>query len=259
MISTRLFSRFPDGRHVGGIGLRAALEGGGARNEGVRTGGGHEGSGLRRHAAVDLDIDVAVADHRLHAPNLVADGGDEGLAAETGVHRHQEHQIHHVEHRLDGGFMGARVENHAGLLAQCSDGLERPMQVRACFRMDADDVCACLGEGLEVGIDRGDHQMHVEHLPGVGAQGFDHVWTDGDVRHEMAVHHVDVDPVGAGGVDGADLLAELGEVRGENGGGDEERACHERAGSTGLPWRQRSFAPRRKPEATWLGRGAFRV
>ncbi len=36
----------------------------------------------------------------------------------------------------------------------------------------------------------------------------------------MAVHHVDVDPVGAGGLDGAHFLAELGEIGGQDRGGD---------------------------------------
>ena len=35
---------------------------------------------------------------------------------------------------------------------------------------------------------------------------------DGDVRHEAAVHHVDVDPVGAGGLDGAHLFREAAEI-----------------------------------------------
>ena len=42
----------------------------------------------------------------------------------------------------------------------------------------------------------------------------------------MPVHHVDMDPVGAGGIDGADLLAELGEVGGEDRRRDPERAGH---------------------------------
>ena len=41
----------------------------------------------------------------------------------------------------------------------------------------------------------------------------------------MAVHHVDVDPVGAGLVDRADLLAEPGEIGGQDRRGD-ERAGH---------------------------------
>ena len=40
----------------------------------------------------------------------------------------------------------------------------------------------------------------------------------------MPVHHVDVDPVGAGGVDRAHFLAELGEVGGQDRWGDERAA-----------------------------------
>jgi hypothetical protein len=43
----------------------------------------------------------------------------------------------------------------------------------------------------------------------------------------MAVHDVDMKPV-AGGVDGAHLLAELGEVGGQDRWGDGERAMHRR-------------------------------
>ena len=42
----------------------------------------------------------------------------------------------------------------------------------------------------------------------------------------MAVHDVDMDPVGAGGIDRADFLAELGEIGGEDRRGDNERALH---------------------------------
>ena len=48
-----------------------------------------------------------------------------------------------------------------------------------------------------------------------------HRRADGEVGHEMAVHDVDVDPVGAGLVDRADFLAELGEVGGQDRRGDE--------------------------------------
>ena len=50
----------------------------------------------------------------------------------------------------------------------------------------------------------------------------------------MAVHHVHMDPVGAGGFDRVDFLAQLGEIRGQNGWRDEERAVH-----AGLPLRVR--------------------
>jgi len=53
-----------------------------------------------------------------------------------------------------------------------------------------------------------------------------HIGPDRDVGHEVSVHDVHMDPVGAGRVDGAHLLAELGEVGGEDGRGDGERAMH---------------------------------
>ena len=43
----------------------------------------------------------------------------------------------------------------------------------------------------------------------------------------MAVHDVEVDPVGAGGDDIAHFLSELGVVGGENGRGDPDRQGHD--------------------------------
>ena len=42
----------------------------------------------------------------------------------------------------------------------------------------------------------------------------------------MAIHDVDMDPVGAGGIDRAHLFAELGEVGGQDRRRDDERAMH---------------------------------
>ncbi|MET3891622.1 hypothetical protein ABIE41_002698 [Bosea sp. OAE506] len=92
------------------------------------------------------------------------------------------------------------------------DRLQRPVRVRAGLDMEGDQVGTRLGEGLDVGVDRRDHQMHVEELGRVRADRLQHVGPEGDVGHEMPVHHVAMDPVGAGRIDRAHLLAELGEV-----------------------------------------------
>ena len=42
----------------------------------------------------------------------------------------------------------------------------------------------------------------------------------------MAVHHVDMDPVGAGRVDRPHLLAQTGEIGGEDRRGDADRLLH---------------------------------
>ena len=87
-------------------------------------------------------------------------------------------------------------------------------------------IGAGFGEGFEIRIARRDHQVHVERLFGVRPDRFDDVRADGNVRHEMAVHDVDMDPVGAGGIDRAHLLAQFREIGGEDRWGDDERAGH---------------------------------
>ena len=84
------------------------------------------------------------------------------------------------------------------------------------LHMHGDDVGAGLREGFEIGVAGSDHQVDVEHFLGVRAQRLHDRGSNGDIRDEMPVHHVDVNPVGAGGVDGAHLLAEPREVGGEN-------------------------------------------
>ena len=101
--------------------------------------------------------------------------------------------------------------------------------MRTGFGMDGDVVAAGLGEGLEIGVAGRDHQMHVEDLLGVRAHRLDDVGAEGDVGHEMPVHHVEMDPVGAGRVHRAHLFAEPGEVRGQDRGRDGQGA-----GSEGL-------------------------
>jgi hypothetical protein len=90
--------------------------------------------------------------------------------------------------------------------------------------MDGDAVGTGLGEGFEIGIAGRDHQMDVECLLGDRADGLHHGGTDGDIGDEVPIHHVDVDPVGARGLDGADFVAQFGEIGRKNRRRDGERA-----------------------------------
>ncbi len=84
---------------------------------------------------------------------------------------------------------------------------------RTGFRVDGDDVGAGVGEGGDIGVGRGNHQVYIEGLFGQRAERLDEPRAERDVGHEVAVHDVDVDAVGAGPVDGADFLAQPGKVR----------------------------------------------
>ncbi len=88
--------------------------------------------------------------------------------------------------------------------------------MRSGLDVDGHAVGAGLGESGEVGIGRRDHQVDVERLLRMWPDRLHHARPDGDVGHEMAVHDVDMDPVGAGGVDGVHFLAETGEIGGQN-------------------------------------------
>jgi hypothetical protein len=96
------------------------------------------------------------------------------------------------------------------------------MQMRTGLGMHRDVIAARLGESFEIGIARRNHQMGVEDLPGVRAHRLDDVGAIGNVRNEMPVHHVEMDPVGAGGIDGADFFAEFGEIRRQDRRRDDE-------------------------------------
>ncbi|OJU11012.1 MAG: hypothetical protein BGN86_09675 [Caulobacterales bacterium 68-7] len=95
------------------------------------------------------------------------------------------------------------------------------MQVRTGLGVHGENVGARLAIGLEVGIDRGDHQVHVDRDLHVWLQRLHHHRADGDVGHEVAVHDVDVQPVGAGGLHGPNLFPEAREIRRQDGGGDD--------------------------------------
>ena len=92
-----------------------------------------------------------------------------GLALVIPILGHDEDEVDIVEHVLDGAERGCRIERHADLLAEIADGLQRAMQMRPGFGVDGDAVAAGLGKGLEIVVDRRDHQVAVEGRRGIGA------------------------------------------------------------------------------------------
>ena len=115
------------------------------------------------------------------------------------------------------------AEDDARLAAMGGDGLQRAVQVGAGLGVDQDVIGAGLDEVVDERIHGGDHQVDVEGQARVRAQAGDDRGAETDVGDEMTVHHVEMEPVGAGGLDGADLLGEAGEVGGEEARADQSR------------------------------------
>ena len=74
-----------------------------------------------------------------------------------------------------------------------------------------------IGTGLskvgDIALRLDDHQVHIQRLLRVASHRFDNHRPERDIRHEMAVHDVDMNPVCACRVDGANLVGEVPEIR----------------------------------------------
>jgi len=94
------------------------------------------------------------------------------------------------------------------------------MQVRHGFHMDRDHVRARFHERRDVAVRFLDHQVHIERPGRDVPDRPDDRRPDRDVRHEVPVHHVDVNEIRAAAFDGRNVAAEGREVGGEDGGSD---------------------------------------
>ena len=86
--------------------------------------------------------------------------------------------------------------------------------------MDRDVVGAGAGEVGDIPLGAGDHQMDIDRQRGRLADDLDDRRPQRQVRHEVAVHDVDVDPVHSGVLHGPHLVREMTEVSGKDRGGD---------------------------------------
>ena len=90
--------------------------------------------------------------------------------------------------------------------------------LRVRLHMAGDEVTACIAELLHIPHGTVDHQVDVQRQIRHRADALYHRDADGDIGDEQAVHDVHVDIVGVG--DALDVTAQMGEVGGEDGGGD---------------------------------------
>ena len=88
--------------------------------------------------------------------------------------------------------------------------------------METDPGGARLRELRHEAVHGIDHQVDVDRRgDAVLAQGLADERPDREVRDVVVVHHVEVDPVGAGREHRVDFVTETGEVGRQDGGGDD--------------------------------------
>ena len=94
------------------------------------------------------------------------------------------------------------------------------MQVRTCFGVHDETLATCFDVSLCHHIRCVDHEVRFKRLGGVRANCCNHVRSEREVRYELAVHNVELDDVNASLIECVDFFSELGEISGQNGGGD---------------------------------------
>lgn len=197
-------------------------EEGGAGDEGVDTGGEAGGGGGGVDAAVDFD---AVGEGAIGAPavegaDFFEGVGDEFLAAEAGPDGHDEDQLDGFQVGEGGVGGGAGIEGEAALAAEIGDAPEGIGDVVIGFDVDGDVVGAGFGEGFDVLVGVGQHQVGVEEEVTVELAEVGHgLRAEAEVGDEVPVHDIEVEPPGPGGGGGLKGVAEGSVVARKDRGG----------------------------------------
>ena len=83
--------------------------------------------------------------------------------------------------------------------------------------MGGQNIRPCIGIGIDIGINRRNHQMHIHHRFHMGPKRLDRGGTKGQVRHKMPVHDINMHPICALRFDRANFCTKVGEISGQNG------------------------------------------
>src|SRR5208283_3278757 len=212
-----------DGGDVTGIGFRTPFEDRRTRDQRIRAGCSDQLSGIGIDASIDFQADWAFTYHGANAPNLFELLRDERLTTEAWIHRHDQHEVNFIKHITQHVLRRRRADRHAGLLAQPANYLKGAIQMRIRFCMDSNDIRARFREGFQIGVDRCDHEMHIEYVIAIGAQRLHDFRSEADIRHEVPIHHIEMQPIGSCRHHVAYLLTEAGEIGRKNRRGNKNR------------------------------------
>ncbi len=188
------------------------------RHEEVRARLPADGRGLGVDPAIDLHR-VALAKLRAQPRHLAGRARDEPLPTPPRVDGHAERDVQHARRILERANGRRRVDGDPHAAAALVDEVGDVGDLRRRLEMERDRVRARIEELADLLLGTLDHQVRLDDRSGLlhlFAQGGHSQRADRDRRHEVAVHHVDVDHARAGGEDLGHLLAKPAEVGGED-------------------------------------------
>jgi len=133
-------------------------------------------------------------------------------------HGHAENQVDLVEIRVERLEGGVGVGRQSGPHPEAPDPAEERLGVTD-LDVHGERVGAGVAKRFEVATRLRHHEVAVEEQPRMRAQRAHDGRPDGEVGDEVAVHHVDVQPIGRAG-DLPDRLGQVAEVGRQHRRGD---------------------------------------
>lgn len=150
------------------------------------------------HPAIHLDFTVGVQARTevLEAGDAVETTLDERLTTESGIDTHDERQVDQWECLFKDVEWCQGIDSQTCFQATTLDGLKGTVMVLGSFSMDCDVIGSCRFEIGKVALWKRDHQVDIEREICASSARFHNAGSQGDVRHEVAIHYVDVKIVG---------------------------------------------------------------
>ena len=122
------------------FGIGCAFKYGRTGNKRARACGHHLASIIRRYAAINLDGDRTIANHRFGGSNLVDHGIDKALPPKSGIDRHHKDKIQPVKNMLQTINRRMRIHRNPSLAAKLADMAKTAVKMRAGLRMNGNDI-----------------------------------------------------------------------------------------------------------------------
>ncbi len=139
--------------------------------------------------------------------------GDELLPGESGVDAHDQDLIDLIDEAIDARErrIGSRRDPHTD--AQVVNGVDDLQGIRLRLDMEYERVPARPLERLEETERLLDHQVDIERKSGTLSNGVHERRPERDVRHEVAIHDIEVEGVRSSRFGDLDRISERGKVR----------------------------------------------
>ena len=170
-------------------------------------------------AAVDFNAEAELArlaDFREQF-NFLEGRVDKGLPTEAGIHAHDKNMMDQRKNLVEGMDRCGRVNDHSGLASVRGDQMQGAIEMDAGFLVDRDPSSAGFRESGDEFVRPFNHEMTIEwDFRDFAKRGYDRR-PDGDIRDEVAIHHVHVENGGTSFDSGLDFRAETSEVSRQDG------------------------------------------